>query len=45
MFLQSDPYERLTNMVALARAEAIWNFQPPVLLPARPWLLFTGTRT
>ena len=37
MFLQSDPYERPTNMVALARAEAIWNFQLPVVPPPRPW--------
>ena len=50
MFLQSDPYERVTNMVVLARAseaqflehlivraEAIWNFQPPVPSPPRPW--------
>ena len=50
MFLESDPYERLTKMAEharadrsqflehlLLRAEAVWNFQPPLLPPPRPW--------
>ena len=50
MFLERDPYERLTKMAQQARAneaqflehlilraEAIYNFQPPVLPPALPW--------
>ena len=50
MFLEHEPYERLTKMVQHARAneaqflehlilraEAIYNFQPPVLPPPRPW--------
>ena len=50
VFLDGDPYERLTNMAQQAsvneaqflehlilRAEAIYNFQPPVLPPPRPW--------
>ena len=50
LFLEHEPYERLTNMAQQARAneaqflehlilraEAIYNFQPPVPLPPRPW--------
>ena len=50
VFLDSDPYERLTNMAQEARAneaqflehlilraEAIYNFQLPVLPSPRPW--------
>ena len=50
VFLDGDVYERLTNMVVLARAseaqflehlilraEAIWNFQPSLPPPPRPW--------
>ena len=49
VFLDGDPYERLTTMAQRARAneaqflehlilraEAIYNYQPPVL-PSRPW--------
>ena len=50
VFLDGDPYERLTTMAQQARAneaqflehlilraEAIYNFQPPVLPALRPW--------
>ena len=50
VFLDGDPYERLTKMAQharadrsqflehlLLRAEAIYNFQPPVLPAPRPW--------
>ena len=50
VFLDGDPYERLTKMAQharadrsqflehlLLRAEAVWNFQPPLLPPPRPW--------
>ena len=50
VFLEYEPYERLTKMAQQARAneaqflehlilraEAIYNFQPPVLPPPRPW--------
>ena len=50
LFLDNDPYERLTNMATQARvnrsqflehlivrAEAIYNFELPVLPTPRPW--------
>ena len=55
VFLDGDPYERLTTMAQRARAneaqflehlilcaEAIYNFQPPVLPPPRPWWKLWG---
>ena len=55
VFLDGDPYERLTTMAKQARAneaqflehlilraEAIYNFQPPLPPPPRPWWKLWG---